>query len=1453
MKINEQSLPIFDGLKGTIPYQLWATQVAIAIAGTKSAGALKPWPQIPHGSDTATIQTAREGAEDQARYILYASLSPTQRSLLAFNEDSKPWQIWEALKTKHGVVSLVQSQELQIKFNDDRILDTDTVETYVARLQMRVTHLHTAGIDITESSLLAKVVGELRHIPYYAMPMTVFSGKHTDDQDLQSLLTFMLQYETHNPRPETLGANAPKALSATVTSTRSKTCTYCKKTGHDVTRCYSKRRSNKGQSPASSTAGKFCNMHNSNGHSNEECRSQRKPNTSSATPARSLTYSSAFMVRPVTEKTNIVILDTGATDHMTPHKHALVNYKLLAEPITVYWGNLQGTQALGIGDLPFISNLQGNTERAFFKDVLYIPELGNTTLISASKICSNGGLISVPNGNQFNVSNSQGKLIFECLMESGLFQLNITFSAEDYLAIQHQASPASTDVTSTDNQPSAAHLLEENDTTTVITSAGQPTTAADLWHHRFGHISVPIVKKALQPAEINIGQPTFCNTCPMGKIKRPTFKHREINATAVNQLVHTDLCGPFPASLSNKKYFITLTDDYTRYLTVYFLATKTAQEVLTVFEDYSALVQTQHGTPIQALQSDNGGEFVNHKLDKFCTERGIKRNFSSTYTAPSNGVAERQNQSLVNMARCMLYAARLPDEFWAEAVGAACYTKNMVTTHTHLADFVPWTRWYGSNPPVQALKVWGCPVFSKIIKPGLKKLTPRARIGILVGYTATKDLYRVYVPATQKFLFSRDLVFNEDAIIHPELHIDTLTHRTPHRAQLTLFDSSDDEEGPIHLFAGPRDAPAAAPQPKPPHARKHASGTNAASMHDVPPATFTPAAPPASGSLPTPARNLDTYRRAPTVFTEQPAPARTDNLTVAYRRPIDPAMRPPTTQTYSTESAQSTSNTGSAPKGFIRKPAPSSVGIRTRPSANVAEIVCAKIDVPNTIEQAMASDQQREWQDAIFKEFKNLACHHTWDVMELPTGCHAIPCRWVFQVKYASNGTISEYKARLVVKGFHQIQGHDFNEIESPVASLDSIRALIAFAAGKMWPLIHMDVSGAFLNGIIEEDIYVKPAPGSAEADNPLLVYKLNKALYGLKQASYAWYTTLMTFLTTLGFRPSNADPCLLICTEPDPIYLILYVDDMLAVSASENVIIRFYNQLNTQFASKYIGTPELFLGIRVHQLSTGITLDQHHYIQDLKTRFQVPDIKPSTPADRGQLLDHTSVHPACNLALYRSLVGALLWIARCTRPDIAYVVGWLGRHNQQPTIAHLSIGLHTVAYLLNTSHLGLHYTAGEMELIGYTDSDFAEDSTRKSTSGYVFFLRDSNSPIAWKSKLQSLVTRSVTEAEYVSCSHGCQEATWFSSLFKQLGFLFHPVPIYVDNSAARQLTDTPTIRQNTKHIDIHYHYCRDRHRSGHVEINPISGLDNPADIFTKALTPTNFHNAVNRLNMTTS
>lgn len=495
---------------------------------------------------------------------------------------------------------------------------------------------------------------------------------------------------------------------------------------------------------------------------------------------------------------------------------------------------------------------------------------------------------------------------------------------------------------------------------------------------------------------------------------------------------------------------------------------------------------------------------------------------------------------------------------------------------------------------------------------------------------------------------------------------------------------------------------------------------------------------------------------------------------------------------------------------------------------------------PTTFKQAMASEQAEQWGMAMDEEFASLLANGTWEVVPLPPGKAAIPTKWVYRIKRDANGNIERFKARLVVKGFYQIEGIDYSEVFAPVTKYSSFRALMAIVATKDYEMRHVDIKTAFLHGDVEEEIYIEPPPGYTVA-GPGHACRLLKALYGLKQAPRAWHHKLDGELIAMGFTASSADPGLYTgMVNGSPVYTIVYVDDIIVASPNLKAINAFIAGLLAAFDGRDLGETSLFLGMSVtrDRRSRTIKIGQERMISDLVAKYGMEEAKtriiPLSPSlrlskDEGEPLD-TRVFP------YSSLVGALLYITVCTRPDIAFAVGALSRYMSNPTTVHWHAAKGVVRYLAGTADLSLTFTGSAgLNVIGFCDADYAADvDTRRSTTGFVFTL--AGGAITWSSKRQATVAASTTEAEYMAAAAAVKEALWLRNLLMDLGVPHKTIDIFGDNQAALKILRNPVSSVRSKHIDVAHHLARERVVRKEVSFSFIPTTEQVADSLTKAL-----------------
>jgi hypothetical protein len=471
-------------------------------------------------------------------------------------------------------------------------------------------------------------------------------------------------------------------------------------------------------------------------------------------------------------------------------------------------------------------------------------------------------------------------------------------------------------------------------------------------------------------------------------------------------------------------------------------------------------------------------------------------------------------------------------------------------------------------------------------------------------------------------------------------------------------------------------------------------------------------------------------------------------------------------------------------------------------------------------------------------EFDALQRNQTWTLVPRPLGAPVITGKWVFRHKFNSDGTLERYKARWVVRGFHQRPGVDFGETFSPVVKPATIRTVLTLVASKNWPAHQLDVSNAFLHGNITERVLCQQPAGFEDLHQPSAVCLLSRSLYGLRQASRAWFTRFADFAISIGFKQSRSDSSLFVYGHGENMaYLLLYVDDIILSASSTTLLRQLITSLQSEFKLKDMGPVHYFLGIDVRRTAAGFTLSQSAYAQELLERAGMANCNPSpTPADAKAKISSSDGAPLKDAAWYRSMAGALQYLT-LTRPDIAYAVQQVCLHMHAPKDCHGAMLKRVLRYLKGTTTLGLHlHAASTPTITAYTDADWAGcPDTRRSTSGFAVFL--GNALISWSSKRQTTVSRSSAEAEYRGVANAVAECSWLRQLLGELHCVVPKATVaYCDNISSVYMARNPVHHRRTKHIEIDIHFVREKVAIGELRVLQIPSAHQFADIFTKGL-----------------
>ena len=1065
-------------------------------------------------------------------------------------------------------------------------------------------------------------------------------------------------------------------------------------------------------------------------------------------------------------------IDSAASSHMTFNKDVLHDYEEYEKPSNVFLGDNTHIPALGQGKVDFkTSDNVGNKSDLNLKPVLHVPDLAKN-LISVRSITEHEDAAVVFDKKERTIYKDDKKFVIGSVSDGGkLYKMN--------------------------NPPRNTNFAN-----VVVNNSNDKEHSVNLWHQRLCHVNTKYMEKMVKNNMVDglsictRGCEVSCEPCIMGKMQRSSCpKESQHRATQLLEVIHTDLCGPMQVdSVGGSRYLITFTDDFSRYTVVYFMKNK--GEVLEKFKSYTNLVENRTSRRIKTLniwssvksvRSDNGGEYLSNAFKLFCSEKGIVQELTNPYTPEQNGVSERLNRTIVEAVRSMLIHSNLPLSFWAEAVRSAVYVLNRTPTSA-LCNVTPYECWFGYKPDLSNLKVFGCICYYHIPDKQRKKLDPKARKAVFVGYPDNVKGYKIMDIDTWKFVRSRNIKFMER-----EFHTFESEVENKWGQELVVFPKELEEED------------------------RH-------SEHIV-------------GNSPVVRGNVN----------EMP-PIDNNNYNENILESVDEPDTNPVgvvQKTYEKTFMQSVDNIG---EKRTRKP-PSRLleecNIVEDELCLSMESLLADIDEPRSFKKALQSPYASEWKSAMDKEYDSLMKNETWDLVPRPEGVNVVGNRWVYKVKRKSDGSIDKFKARLVAQGYTQTKGVDYSEVFSPVARYQTIRSLLAIGNAQNLEIHQMDVCTAFLNGDLDFDVYMEQPTGYSNCD-PNYVCKLKKALYGLKQAARCWNSTLHEFMLSSGYSVSSADGCVYLKSEKTDngnikfVIFPFYVDDVVPVSNDIEMLEREKAALCSRFELVDNGEISHVLGLTVKRdrESRIISISQPSYLQEVLARFRMDHCNPvSTPLEAGrQFTKFSDGDVPFDKEIYQQAIGCLTYASTSTRPDISAAVGALSQHMSQPSTDHWSGVKRVLRYIKGTLNYGLIFTAGDGILHGYSDADWAGDpDSRLSTSGYVFRIGDAT--VSWSCKKQRTVARSSTEAEYVSLSFATQEAVWLRRLLQSIGFgETQPTVMFEDNNGAIDLTKNAKHHNRTKHIDIAHHFAREKVEQKEIIVTHCPSKDMIADIMTKGI-----------------
>ncbi|KAE8253847.1 hypothetical protein A4X06_0g1181 [Tilletia controversa] len=995
-----------------------------------------------------------------------------------------------------------------------------------------------------------------------------------------------------------------------------------------------------------------------------------------------------------------------------------------------------------------------------------------------------------------------------------------------------------------------------------------------LYHRRFGHSGFQALAKAARRGKLDgltesqvrtaARELQLCNSCIETRMARIKFGKRKTQFKSRNDLWHVDLVGPFQ-EIAGYQYFLTVVDEYSRRNWIRLLRTK--GEAFSHIRDLCNLEERQTGIKLKMIRSDNGGEFTSNEAKQWARSNGIVWQYTTPYTSVQNGVAERMNRTIQERARALLHGAGAGHALWPNAVLSASHIINHLPSKA-ISDKIPLERWENREVDTSHLRVWGCVAWIKIHDAQRTdgKLSARGLRGMMVGYGEEYKAWMIFTPShpTKKVHFSRDVRFDEgtrfvDTVLSEKNPMMPSAEEYEDMLEVDWEKSSDESVVIDTELAHIRQAPnsnseqlvadggwnnVSIPLPSTPLGHEHLPSLmeidSLLSPHEL-------------LSTPLMHERLDLPASSPLPGSDKSAVIGHDEH-VPDLRPSDPPAVPPGPpledgQVYAPMTERMLRAEQRHIARFGNELAPGFHALAVSLSKESEKKIRLSADgeelEPLSFREAKQRKDWVRWKQAMDEQLQALQDMHTWDLMELPPNRKAVGSRWVYKLKLDEDGKAARRKARLVAQGFSQVEGIDFTETFAPVARLDTLRALLAMTVHHGWTILQLDVVTAYLNGDLDEEVYMEQPPGYEKRDKKgrKLVCKLRLPLYGLKQAGRQWNSKFHTKLVERGYVQCKSEPCVYVRRNGGSFSIVLvYVDDVLVIAPNAAAADEEKVWLSKTFDMTDGGPLRHFLGIKIKMEKDRIILSQQAYIKAVLDRFNLAHERTSsTPGHSVNPLRAPDdyVPSREDIKLFAAMVGCLKWIAQTVRPDLSFICGVLSRFQARPTAEHIDHAKRALRFLRKTASEDLIFERASKDvlgLVGYTDSDLAGDvETSRSTTGFVFYIH--GNPVSWSSRLQTSVAMSTVEAEYIALAEGLREGLWLRNLLTELGFPPQvPFQIHTDNEGTRMIAKNPEAHKRTKHIALRYHAVRERTKAGEIDIVRVDTHDNPADVLTKSL-----------------
>ena len=1087
------------------------------------------------------------------------------------------------------------------------------------------------------------------------------------------------------------------------------------------------------------------------------------------------------------------VLDSGASHHMTNNAAVLCEYREIPH-IQVRHAGTGSISAVGVGKI-----LTGTFT---LTDVFYMPEL-DESLISL-RLLTGSGLECNIKGESLILKGKKRQSWKIKSDDDGLFRIELEYQVP--IAMR-------------------TRLANENRVHRLL---GHPARIADELFRRFG---------------VANQNPGFCDVCETAHGESVGFSHRGRGGDRVASTLAFDVAGPMEVpGFLGERYLLVMVHYDTDYTFAFAMKNRSEQ---TEFIKNIINQCESRDKRITRVVCDNAGENTSEELQSFYAEKGIVARFANPYTSNQNAVAERRIRTVMDRTRGLLMDMEVEARFWSQAAETAAL---MVNYMINSEGESPYKAWEGVEPEYRYLKIFGCKAAVRIPRNQRGKLGPRAHIGMMAGYS--DNGYFIVLPE-DKYVWSRDVDFDEESkgqeVITRRPEEPEFTFNYGELSPEDVGEAEATEEDVVarmmdeFMNFDAMDETVASEQPEEHSELNEISFVTAESGEDYSAILEEQRNSQILGETEGQRESggfLQTVNVRQQVRTKRPG--------FALASPEQEAVMDSMQERVDAEASNSGIFEGNVlPEGTSRRRA-SAIRPRTAMAKRLRKEQVVK---PENYREMLVNEFSEQWKEGLHSELAAMEKLEVFKIAEKPEGRKLMSTKYVFAVKEGPDGFVDRLKVRMVARGFSQVEGIDYFDTYSSVVSATTIRVVCAVIVKNGLKTRQLDISTAYLNSPLKEELYMKIPEGYQEylgKDLSGKCLKLKKALPGTKQGAVAWFETCRKYIRNEGLRQVKFEESLFVKGKN---IIMLYVDDIVLVGETEEELDRMEKLFRDKFKLTVQGELSTFLKMEFETKNGFLAIGQSKYIMETATEFGI-ETKRKYKVPMNQKMDFGDPKEIKGrVDGYSSLVGSLLYAQQKTRPDVSFPVHVLAKFGQANERQHYEAGLKVLTYLWSTKEKRLVFErkdSWKMEV--YADASFATSEKRKSIGGYVILIN--GTAVMWRTYGQKFITLSTAESEYVALCDAMKTAFWIGNLLKELGYPIGIPKCYEDNESCIKTIKGSKSPAMIKHLDIKFQWLKYAFLEGNYEMQYVKTKDQVANSLTKIVAGTEYEFFIRKINL---